>query len=152
MKENFIITNIKAREILDGRGIPTVEVDVVVNHNVFSRAQVPSGNSTGSHEAFELRDGEKRYSGRGVKKAINNVNNIIAPEIIGKDVTHQKELDTLMIELDGTQNKSKLGANAILGVSLAIFKATASSLQIPLYRHFNNDANKIGRASCRERV
>jgi len=116
MKDSFIITAIKAREILDGRGIPTVEVDVAVNNDIFSRTQVPSGNSTGSHEAFELRDGEKRYSGRGVKKAVNNVNNIIAPKIIGKDVTHQEELDTLMIELDGTPNKSKLGANAILGV------------------------------------
>lgn len=141
MIDSFIITAIKAREILDGRGIPTVEVDVVVNNDIFSRAQVPSGNSTGSYEAFELRDGEKRYSGRGVKEAVNNVNNIIAPKIIGKDVTHQEELDTLMIELDGTPNKSKLGANAILGVSLAIFKAAALSLRIPLYKHFNNDAN-----------
>lgn len=141
MKNKFLISKIKAREILDGRGLPTVEVDIFVNNNIFNRAQVPSGNSTGAHEAFELRDGGKRCKGMGVKKAVSNINNIIAPRLIGQDVTLQEQLDNLMIELDGTKNKSKLGANAILGVSLAIFKVAALSLRIPLYKHFKQHAH-----------
>lgn len=141
MAKKFIITEIKAREILDGRGCPTIEVDVWTDNAIFGRAQVPSGNSRGLYEAFELRDNEKRYRGLGVRKAVKNVNNIIAPELIGKDVTCQKELDNLMIKLDGTENKSKLGANAILGVSLGIVRAAALSLKIPLYRYLNNDAH-----------
>jgi len=143
MKNKFLISKIKAREILDGRGLPTLEVDIFVNNIIFNRAQVPSGNSTGAYEAFELRDGEKRCRGMGIKKAVSNINNIIAPRLIGQDVTLQEQLDNLMIELDGTQNKSKFGANAILGVSLAIFKAAASSLRIPLYKHFNQDAHTM---------
>jgi len=141
MKRNFKITALKAREILDGRGYPTIEVDVWKDNAIFSRAQVPSGNSRGSYEAFELRDNENRYRGLGVRKAVKNINHIIAPKLIGKDITCQRELDNLMIKLDGTKNKSKLGANAILGVSLAIFKAAALSLKVPLYRYLNNDAH-----------
>jgi len=141
MGKKFKITEIKAREILDGRGFPTVEVDVWTNNTIIGRAQVPSGNSRGSYEAFELRDNEKRYRGLGVRKAVENINNIIAPELIGKDVTCQKELDNLIIKLDGTKNKSKLGANAILGVSLAIFKAAALSLKIFPYKYLNKDAH-----------
>src|SRR4030043_2003136 len=135
MAKKFIITEIKAREILDGRGSPTLEVDIFVNMSIFSRAQVPSGNSTGSYEAFELRDNEKRYRGLGVRKAVKNVNDIFAPELIGKDVTCQKELDNLMIKLDGTENKSKLGANAILGVSMAVCRAGAAASGMPLYKY-----------------
>lgn len=141
MKRNFKITDLKAREILDGRGYPTVEVDIWTNDTIIGRAQVPSGNSRGSYEAFELRDNENRYRGLGVRKAVKNINHIIAPKLIGKDITCQRELDNLMIKLDGTKNKSKLGANAILGVSLAIFKAAALSLKVPLYRYLNNDAH-----------
>ena len=141
MENKFIISKIEAREILDGRGYPTVEVDVWTNNAIFGRAQVPSGNSRGSYEAFELRDNENRYRGLGVRKAVKNINHIIAPKLIGKDVTCQRELDNLMIKLDGTKSKSKLGANAILGVSLAIFKAAALSLKVPLYRYLNNDAH-----------
>lgn len=140
MGKRIKITKIKAREILDGRGCPTVEVDVWTNNTIMGRAQVPSGNSRGSYEAFELRDNEKRYRGFGVRKAVENINQIIAPELIGKDVTCQRELDNLMIKLDGTKNKSKLGANAILGVSLAIFKAAAINLKISPYRYLNKDA------------
>jgi len=140
MRKEFEITDVKAREIIDCRGYPTVQTDVWVNNRFLGRANVPAGRSTGSHEAFELRDKEKRYAGFGVRKAVNNINKIIAPEIIGKDVTCQRSLDKLMIELDGTQNKSKLGANAILGVSLAIAKAAAQSIGIPLYRYINANA------------
>ncbi|MFQ6051793.1 MAG: phosphopyruvate hydratase [Candidatus Hydrothermarchaeota archaeon] len=130
----FIIESIHAREILDSRGNPSIEVDVYTLYG-FGRASIPSGASTGTHEALELRDGEKRYHGKGVMKAVNNVNEIIAPEIVGMDVISQREIDEKMIELDGTDNKSKLGANAILGVSIAVAKAAASSLDIPLYRY-----------------
>jgi len=141
MENKFKITKIKAREILDGRGFPTVEVDVWTDNKIIGRAQVPSGNSRGAHEALELRDNEKRYRGFGVRKAVENINNIIAPELIGMDITCQKELDNLMINLDGTENKSKLGANAILGVSLAIVRAASLSLKIPIYRYLNKDAH-----------
>ncbi len=136
----FKITDVRAREIIDCRGYPTVQVDVWVNNTALGRANVPSGRSTGSHEAFELRDGGKRYAGFGVMKAIDNVNKIIALEVVGKDVRDQRKLDKLMIEMDGTQNKAKLGANAILGVSLAIAKAAAYSLRIPLYQYIDTNA------------
>ncbi len=130
------IIDVMAREILDSRGNPTVEVDVLLDDGSFGRAAVPSGASTGAYEAVELRDTKaKRYLGRGVLKAVKNVNEIIAPEVIGIDATAQEELDELMIELDGTPNKSKLGANAILGVSLAAAKAAAQSAGLPLYRY-----------------
>ena len=126
------ITKIKAREILDSRGNPTVEVDVYVGSKLF-RAAVPSGASTGKHEAVELRDKQKRFLGKGVLKAVNNVNKIIAPKLKGKNPKSQEEIDKLMIALDGTSNKSKLGANAILGVSLAVARAGADGK--PLYKY-----------------
>lgn len=136
MKVDLSITAVKAREILDSRGNPTVEVEVVVNDEFVGRAAVPSGASTGIFEAVELRDGDKkRYMGKGVLKAVENVNEVIAPEIIGMNALNQVEIDTLMIELDGTENKSKLGANAILGVSLAVAKAAANALGLPLYQY-----------------
>lgn len=131
-----IITDIVAREIMDSRGNPTVEVDVYLEDGTLGRAAVPSGASTGMHEAVELRDGDKsRYMGKGVLKAVENVNDIIAPEIIGFDALDQVGIDTGMIELDGTPNKGKLGANAILGVSMAVAKAAAASLGLPLYQY-----------------
>jgi enolase len=130
-----IIINIHARQILDSRGNPTVEVDVVTENNVLGRAAVPSGASTGEHEAVELRDGGKAYMGKGVLKAVDNVNNIIAQELLGESVFEQGLIDKIMIDLDGTPNKSKLGANAILGVSLAVAKAAANELGLPLYRY-----------------
>jgi enolase len=130
------ITNIQAREILDSRGNPTIEVDVTLYSGAFGRAAVPSGASTGTNEALELRDGDKtRYLGKGVLKAVDNVNNIIAPALLGISALNQAEIDKIMIDLDGTPTKSKLGANAILGVSLAVAKAAANYLQIPLYRY-----------------
>lgn len=130
------IVDIIAREILDSRGNPTVEVDLLLDDGSFGRAAVPSGASTGAYEACELRDtGAKRYMGKGVLKAVKNVNEIIAQEILGMDAADQEELDQTMIELDGTPNKKKLGANAILGVSLAAAKAAASSAGLPLYRY-----------------
>ncbi len=130
-----IIINIHARQILDSRGNPTVEVDVVTENDVLGRAAVPSGASTGEHEAVELRDGGKAYMGKGVLKAVENVNSIIAPELLGTSVFEQNLIDQMMIDLDGTKNKSKLGANAILGVSLAVAKAAAAELGLPLYRY-----------------
>jgi len=130
------ISNVFAREILDSRGNPTLEVDVELLSGAFGRASVPSGASTGSNEALELRDGDKsRYMGKGVLQAVKNVNDIIAPEILGMSALNQVQIDRTMIELDGTPNKSKLGANAILGVSLAVAKAAADYLKIPLYRY-----------------
>ncbi|NLY30531.1 MAG: phosphopyruvate hydratase [Firmicutes bacterium] len=131
-----IIEDVIAREILDSRGNPTVEVDVVLADGSVGRAAVPSGASTGAFEAIELRDGDKkRYLGKGVLKAVSNVNDIIAPEIIGMDAADQVAIDQLMIELDGTPNKDKLGANAILGVSLAVAKAAAAAFSLPLYQY-----------------
>jgi len=130
------IVDVTAREILDSRGNPTVEVDVLLDDGSFGRAAVPSGASTGAHEAVELRDTRaKRYLGKGVAGAVKNVNEVIAPEVLGMDAELQEELDQLMIELDGTPNKGKLGANAILGVSLATAKAAADSTGLPLYRY-----------------
>ena len=130
-----IIINIHARQILDSRGNPTVEVDVVTENGVMGRAAVPSGASTGEHEAVELRDGGDTYMGKGVSKAVENVNAIIAQELLGVSIFEQNAIDKLMIDLDGTTNKSKLGANAILGVSLAVAKAAANELNMPLYRY-----------------
>lgn len=131
-----IIVDVYAREVLDSRGNPTVEVDVILEDGTMGRAIVPSGASTGAHEAVELRDGDPaRYGGKGVLQAVKNVNDIIAPEVIGMDVTHQMDIDVLMIDLDGTPNKGKLGANAILGVSLATARAAAEYLALPLYQY-----------------
>ncbi len=132
----MIIEKIWAREILDSRGNPTVEVDVTLENGVVGRAAVPSGASTGENEALELRDGDKgRYLGKGVQKAVNNVNTVIAPALKGFNVLGQREIDNKMLALDGTPTKSKLGANAILGVSLAVANAAAKALNIPLYRY-----------------
>lgn len=130
------IEDIFARQILDSRGNPTVEVDVKLSDGVKGRAAVPSGASTGIFEALELRDGDENYYlGKSVMKAVNNVNNIIAPELIGEKASHQREIDTFMIDMDGTENKSKLGANAILGVSLACAKAASKAYDMALYRY-----------------
>jgi len=129
------IQSMKAREVIDSRGNPTVEVDVHTEKGMF-RASVPSGASTGIHEAVELRDGGKRYLGKGVLKACKNVNDVIAPKLRGMDVTKQEDIDAAMIALDGTHNKGKLGANAILGVSLAVSKAGAAAKGVPLYQHY----------------
>lgn len=130
-----IIINIHARQIFDSRGNPTVEVDVETENGIFGRAAVPSGASTGEHEAVELRDGGNEYVGKGVLKAVENVNTIIVNELLGISVFEQNYIDQLMCELDGTSNKAKLGANAILGVSLAVAKAAANELGMPLYRY-----------------
>ncbi|MDY0010777.1 MAG: phosphopyruvate hydratase [Candidatus Izemoplasmatales bacterium] len=128
------ISNIYAREVLDSRGNPTIEVEVFTESGAFGRAIVPSGASTGEHEAIELRDGDKsRYLGKGVLQAVKNVNEVIAPNLIGYDVTFQTSIDKIMLELDGTKNKSKLGANAILGVSMAVARAAADYVGLPLY-------------------
>ena len=129
------IQNVKAREILDSRGNPTVEVDVILENGILGRAAVPSGASTGSREALEMRDGGARYMGKGVLNAVNNVNTLIRDLVIGMEVEDQKALDMAMINLDGTPNKSKLGANAILGVSMAALKAAALNAHKPLYRY-----------------
>ena len=134
------IKNIYAREILDSRGNPTVEVEVFLDNGVFARASVPSGASTGIYEAYELRDKDKsRYLGRGVLSAVENVNTEINAALVGKNVLLQEEIDRLLIELDGTENKSRLGANAILGTSLACAKAAANALGISLYRYIGGD-------------
>lgn len=134
-----IIESIEAREILDSRGNPTVEVDCLLESGAFGRAAVPSGASTGVHEAVELRDGDKkRFMGKGVLKAVDNVNTVIAPAIEGMDALDQLTIDMAMIELDGTPNKAKLGANAILGVSLAVARAAADYLQLPLFSYLGN--------------
>jgi len=136
------IKAVHAREILDSRGNPTIEVEVTTDKGTF-RAAVPSGASTGIYEAIELRDGDKgRYLGKGVLKAVSNVNDIIGPKVIGKNVLNQTEIDQFMIDLDGTHNKAKLGANAILGVSLAVCKAGAAEKGVPLYRHIAQLAGK----------
>ena len=130
-----IIISVHARQIFDSRGNPTVEVDVTTENGILGRAAVPSGASTGEHEALELRDGGKDYMGKGVLNAVKNVNQLIASELLGVSVFEQNTIDQLMIDLDGTPNKSKLGANAILGVSLAVSKAAANELGMPLYRY-----------------
>src|ERR1043166_2951733 len=138
------IVDVYAREILDSRGNPTIEVDVELESGVTGRAAVPSGASTGEHEAVELRDGDKmRYDGKGVLNAVENVNEKIADELTGFDALDQVGIDRLMIELDGTPNKSKLGANAILGVSMAVAKAAAEALELPLYRYLGGTNAKV---------
>jgi len=138
------ITQIKAREILDSRGNPTVEVDVILENGSFGRAAVPSGASTGQKEAVELRDGDKkRYLGKGVEKAVSNVNDTIANTLIDAEGTDQLKIDSMLIELDGTKNKSNLGANAILGVSLAVAKASANFYRLPLYRYIGGTNAKV---------
>src|ERR1700761_578710 len=135
---------IQGRQILDSRGNPTVEVDVMLEDGTVGRAAVPSGASTGEHEAVELRDDDKKtYLGKGVSKAVDNVNSKIAPELIGLDPRDQEAIDQLMIELDGTPNKAKLGANAILGVSMAVAKAAAEASGLPLYRYLGGSAAKV---------
>ena len=133
------ISKIKARQIFDSRGNPTVEVDILTDEGVLGRAAVPSGASTGEHEAVELRDGGKDYMGKGVLNAVSNVNNILAKELIGLSVFDQENIDNLMIKIDGTPNKAKLGANAILGVSLALAKAASNSKGISLHTYISND-------------
>jgi len=143
------ITDVWAREILDSRGNPTIEVDVVLEGGVMGRAAVPSGASTGEHEAIELRDGDmKRYLGKGVQKAVANVNDVIGPALYGLDATEQVSIDKRMIELDGTENKSKLGANAILGVSLASAKAASEAVELPLYQYIGGPNAKIIPVPC----
>jgi enolase len=138
------LQTIHAREILDSRGNPTVEVDVFLTDGATGRAAVPSGASTGAYEACELRDGDKkRYLGKGVLKAVNNVNAVIAPKLLGMSASEQLDIDKLMIALDGTPNKAKLGANAILGVSLAVAHAAASSVGLPLYRYLGGTNAKV---------
>ena len=138
-----IIENVQAFEILDSRGNPTVEVEVVLTDGSVGKAAVPSGASTGAFEAVELRDGDKRrYLGKGVLKAVNNVNEVIAPEVVGMNAIDQVAVDELMIELDGTANKGNLGANAILGVSLAVAKAAAVSVNLPLYQYIGGVNSK----------
>jgi len=143
MGRKTLIKKIIGREILDSRGNPTVEVDVILESGVIGRASVPSGASTGEHEAVELRDGDdSRYSGKGVLKAVSNVNNELNSALAGKDASKQKLIDKLMIDLDGTENKSRLGANAIMGISMAAAKATAIQKKIPLYKYLGGeDAN-----------
>ena len=136
------IRDVYAREILDSRGNPTVEVEVLAGENICGRASVPSGASTGQFEAVELRDGGERYRGLGVTTAVDNVNTRIAPEVIGMNIFDQTGIDRLMIRLDGTENKSKLGANAILGVSMAVANAAAKALEIPLYRYLGGVSPK----------
>jgi enolase len=143
------ITDIWAREILDSRGNPTIEVDVILEGGVMGRAAVPSGASRGEHEAIELRDGDmKRFLGKGVQKAVANVNDVIGPALYGLDATEQVSIDKRMIELDGTENKSKLGANAILGVSLASAKAASETVELPLYQYIGGPNAKVLPVPC----
>ena len=132
------IIDVKGREILDSRGNPTVEVDVVLENGIVGRAAVPSGASTGEREALELRDGGDRYMGKGVLKAVSNVNGPLKELVVGMDAANQKELDYAMINLDGTETKSKFGANAILGISMAAMKATALEKGLPLYKYIGD--------------
>jgi enolase len=143
------IIDVWAREILDSRGNPTIEVDVILEGGVMGRAAVPSGASTGEHEAIELRDGDrKRFLGKGVQKAVANVNDVIGPALYGLDATEQVSIDKKMIELDGTENKSKLGANAILGVSLACARAASEAVELPLYQYIGGPNAKILPVPC----
>ncbi len=139
-----LISSISAREILDSRGNPTLEVDVLLDDDSFGRAGVPSGASTGRHEALELRDGDdRRYGGRGVRTAADNVNTVIEPALSGELALDQRRIDATLLELDGTSDKSSLGANALLGVSLAVAKAAAASLELPLYRHLGGPSAHV---------
>lgn len=143
MYKNLLIRDIYAREILDSRGNPTIEVEVLAGEDAVGRAAVPSGASTGQYEAVELRDGEKRYGGKGVRRAVDHVNDRIAGEIIGMNVFDQAEIDRVLIAIDGTENKSALGANAMLGVSLAAARAAANALDLPLYRYLGGVNTKV---------
>jgi len=136
------IRTVKAREILDSRGNPTVEVDVTLSNGAMGRAAVPSGASTGQHEALELRDGKQRYLGKGVAKAVEHVNRVIGPKLRGRDARRQEEIDRFMIDLDGTPTKRRLGANAILGVSLAVAQAAAAAAKVPLFRYLGGPGAK----------
>ena len=139
-KKKNKIANVRAYEVLDSRGFPTIACKVTLNNGIVGKAMVPSGASTGEREALELRDGDKkRYGGKGTLKAVSNVNNIIALALIGKDPTKQKEIDKIMLKLDGTKSKTKLGANAILSVSLAVAHAAANSLKKPLYQYIRQN-------------
>ena len=131
----FEIEQVHAREVLDSRGNPTVEVEVLLSGGGYGKALVPSGASTGTHEALELRDGDERYGGKGVRKAVENVSAVLGPQIIGIDPRDQNSLDRFLIEVDGTDNKGKMGANAILGISLAAARAAADGYELPLYRY-----------------
>src|SRR5210317_1236989 len=142
MSENTL-SDIKAYEIIDNRGMPTIRVAVCIDNQFWGNADVPSGSSTGSYEAMELRDGDARYRGKGVLKAIQNIHDIILPELRGKDAGDQHAIDTRMLELDGTENKSNLGGNAILGVSLAVSRAAANADGKPLYKYLNADARVL---------
>ena len=135
MYQGFDIAEVKGREVLDSRGNPTVEVEITLENGASGRADVPSGASTGKFEAVELRDGENRYHGKGVKQAVENVNTVLAETVMFENALNQKNIDRLLCEADGTENKGKLGANAILGVSLATARAAANGLGIPLYRY-----------------
>ncbi len=138
------IIDIRGRQVIDSRGNPTVEVDVHLDGGAIGRAAVPSGASTGEHEAHELRDGDKsKYLGKGVTKAVENVNSTLADELLGIDATEQAMIDQIMIDLDGTPNKKKIGANAILGVSLAVAKAAAAQTGIPLYKYLGGPNAKV---------
>lgn len=139
----FAITDIKAREIIDNRGMPTVRVDVFAGPGVWGRADVPCGSSTGSYEATDIRDGDSRYHGKGVRKVIRNINEIILPGLYGMNVNRQQQIDAVMIELDGTDYKSKLGGNAILGISLAVSRAAAAASGKSLYKHLNPNASVL---------
>ena len=143
MKHGQLIQNMIGREILDSRGNPTIEVDVILENGILGRASVPSGASTGIYEAHELRDGGARYLGKGVSQAVENIRQEIAPALIGQDVRNQAKIDNLMIQLDGTPNKSRLGANAILGVSLACAQAAAASQGMSLYRYLGGTNAKV---------
>jgi len=136
---NFVLTDIRAREIIDNRGMPTIRVDVCIDHEFWGRADVPCGSSTGSYEAVELRDGNARFRGKGVRKAIQNIHEIMSAKLRGIDATRQKDIDYFLLKLDGTENKSKLGGNAVLGVSLAVCRAAANASIILLYGGNVND-------------
>ena len=143
MGETFLITRLKGRQILDSRGNPTVEAEVIVNETITGRAAVPSGASTGRFEAVELRDKEKAYLGQGVTKAVSHINHQIRQDLLNKDVCEQKKIDRLLCEIDGTSNKGGLGANAVLGVSLAVAKAAAKGKELSLYRYLEKTAKDI---------
>lgn len=145
------IVNVKAREVLDSRGFPTVEAEVELEGGARGRAMVPSGASTGTHEALELRDGGRRYLGKGVRRAVAHILERIAPELIGRDALDQEGVDRAMLELDGTPNKSNLGANAILAVSLATARAAAEALGLPLYRYLGGSSGGYFAGSPYER-
>ena len=140
---DYALTDIKAYEIIDNRGMPTIRVAVCIDSQFWGRADVPCGSSTGSYEAVEIRDGDDRYRGKGVRKAIQNIHDIILPQLRGRDAARQRDIDSLMLDLDGTENKSKLGANAILGVSLAVARAAANACGKTLYKYLNADANVL---------